>query len=269
MDKLPGDVQIYQVGLKLNPKLATSHANPLLVNLPKPLTGPTPTKLKIPILIYHYIEYVKDPKDKIRLSLNIQPWLLEQQIKTLKQNGFTFLTPSDIPDILTGKTKLPARPIILSFDDGYRDFYTDAFPILKKYQARAINYVVPGFLDLPNNLTHQQLAELNTSSLIEIGAHTVSHAYLKGLNKKRVEFEVRQSKIALEHELKKEIVSFAYPYGAFDLQAVQVVKEAGFKTAVTTLPGVEIHPDNLLLITRIRAGNLTGEGLIHFLEHEK
>ncbi|MCL4366368.1 polysaccharide deacetylase family protein, partial [Patescibacteria group bacterium] len=150
--------------------------------------------LYVPILMYHYVEYVKDQGDTIRKSLNIMPYTFDLEIKTLKDAGFHFITTADLAEALDDKKTLPPKSIILTFDDGYRDFYTDVFPILKKYQAKAVSYVVPNFLDKPNNLTTRQLKEIAKSGLVEIGAHTMDHTYLAGLPLHRVEYEVDQSK---------------------------------------------------------------------------
>lgn len=228
-----------------------------------------PLKVKIPILLYHYVEYVRDKGDTIRQSLNIEPYILDEQVKTLKDDGYVFLTPSDIPDILGGKTTIPKKAVILTFDDGYRDFYTDVFPILKKYNARGVAYIVTNFIGRPNNLTMPQLEEIAQSNLIEIGAHTLNHAYLKGLPKERVESEIKGSRKELEEKLHISVVSFAYPYGAFDLQTIQAVKDAGFTTAVSTIPGDEINQEDKFFIYRIRPGKRTGKDLLSFLEQAK
>lgn len=256
----PPKVETEQTEVK---KLPKNIAKNLKKDLPKTKT------YKIPILLYHYVEYVKDPKDTIRISLNILPITFDDEVKTLKEAGYTFLTAKDVANIIDGKTSLPKKPIVLTFDDGYRDFYTDVFPILKKYQIKAVAYVVPGFLDKPNNLTHNQLKEIAHSNLVEIGAHTVFHTYLKGLNEKRLKFEVTQSKQMLEQELQIKVVSFAYPYGAFDDKAVEVVKDAGFKTAVSTVPGIDASLENRFFLFRLRPSGRTGEALIKFLEQSK
>ncbi len=227
----------------------------------------TPNSFRIPILMYHYVEYVKDPGDTIRISLNILPSVFDLQVKTLKDAGYTFMTQSEIPDLFSGKAILPAKPVILTFDDGYRGFYTDVFPILKKYQVKAVAYIVPGFLDRPNNLTYAQLHEIASSGLVEIAAHTIDHSYLKGLDAKRVRFEVMQSKVVLEQELGIPIVSFAYPYGAFDPTTVQIVKEAGFSSATAILPGDLITKDNLFFLSRTRPGARTGQDLLDLLSN--
>lgn len=171
----------------------------------------------IPVLMYHYVEHVKDRGDKVRISLNTLPETLDLQIKTMKSAGYAFLTASDLADILDGIKTPPPKSVVLTFDDGYRDFYTDAFPILKKYQVKATEYVISGFLNLPNNLTKEQLKEVAQSGLVEIGAHTVHHLALGGANAKKAQGEIESSKIQLEQEINQPVVSFAYPYGSFDL----------------------------------------------------
>lgn len=223
----------------------------------------------IPILMYHYVEFVKDEGDAIRKSLNIIPPIFDNQVKTLQEAGYTFLTMADLANIIAEKIKPPKKGVVLTFDDGYRDFYTDVFPILKKYQAKATSYVVNNFLGLPNNLTKEQLQELIDSKLVEIGAHTLNHTYLKGLQLERVRNEVEESKKELEKLLNQKVISFAYPYGVFDEQALAVVKEAGFETAVTTTLGKYSSEYNRLFLNRIRPGIKTGEELLFALENQK
>ncbi len=222
----------------------------------------------VPILMYHYIEYVQDKNDKMRISLDITPFTLEQQVKTLKDAGYTFMSNAELADVLDGKMPLPNKPILLTFDDGYRDFYTDAYPILKKYNARATEYIITGYLDRPNHLLTTQLQELAKDGLVEIGAHTVDHAWLKGGTLANVSNEVFQSKVVLQQLINKPVVSFAYPYGAFDEQAIKVVKEAGFRTAVSTMPGIDQLQDNRYFLYRLRPGARTGEGLLTWLQQK-
>lgn len=228
-----------------------------------------PTKqFYVPILLYHYVEYVKDPGDTIRKSLNIVPIVFDEEVKTLKDAGFVFITPKDIADIYDDRMELPNKPVILTFDDGYRDFYIDVFPILKKYNVKAIAYIVPNFLDKPNNLTSWQLKEIAQSGLVEIGAHTMDHTYLAGLPLKKVKSEIEESKKYLEEKLGIQIVSFAYPYGAFDNQSIQVVKDAGFKTAVTTISGTLITDTNRYFLYRIRPGGRVGKNLLSLINEK-
>lgn len=222
--------------------------------------------LKVPILMYHYVEYVKDTKDTIRQSLNIIPATFEAQLMTLKNDGYTFITTSELSEAVNNQRILPPKPIVITFDDGYRDFYTDVFPILQKNKVKAVAYIIPGLLEDPNYLTKSQLKEISKSKFIEIGAHTVSHPYLKGMRKHEAEVEISESKKMLEQMLGIKVVSFAYPYGAFDEQAIKLVEKAGFTNAVSTIEGFEANQGNKYFMYRVRPGTRTGEELLGYLK---
>lgn len=223
------------------------------------------SEFKIPILLYHYIEYVQDKNDTIRQSLNITPYIFEKQIETLSQAGYSFLTVSDIAEIIDGKKKMPSKAAALSFDDGYRDFYTDVFPILKKHKIKATVYVVPYFIDKSNFMFASQIREVIDSKLIELGAHTMHHLYLKGISSSKAWEEINESRIELENKFNVNVVSFAYPYGAFDQQTISFVKNAGFKTAVSTIPGIIGSKRNRYYLYRLRPGYRTGEELLKYI----
>ncbi|MBI4089642.1 MAG: polysaccharide deacetylase family protein [Candidatus Levybacteria bacterium] len=226
----------------------------------------TPLKsLAVPILIYHYIEYVKDEKDTIRKSLNTNPYLFTNQVETLRNAGYTFITASDLIDILEGKIRPPKKPVLLTFDDGYQDFYTDAFPILRRYNVKAVVYVVSGFLDMSNYLSTLQLKEIAKSGLVEIGAHTVHHLALKGLNSELAKSEIEESKKTLERLIDTPVVSFAYPDGSFDKTIEKLIQEAGYRSATTTLHGLEVNMDNRFALYRLHPGDKTGNLLLNFL----
>ncbi len=225
--------------------------------------------VRVPILMYHYIEYLRDKNDKKRISLNTTPYTLEEEIKTLIGAGYNFITNTELADLIDGKTNLPPNPILLTFDDGYRDFYTDAYPILKKYRVKATQYVIAGFLDRNNHLLTPQLKEIAKDGLVEIGAHTVHHVWLKGRSLKDVSNEVFQSREILEHIINMPVVSFAYPFGAFDEQTIQIVKDAGFRTATSTVPGIEQNQINRFFLYRLRPGGRTGQALLNWLGQSK
>jgi len=227
----------------------------------------TPTTLHVPILMYHYVEYVQDPNDKPRIALNTTPWTLEQEVKTLADSGYTFMTNAELTQALDGKTKLPQKPIVLTFDDGYRDFYQYAYPILKKYNAKATEYVIAGYpyFNTPNHMTPEMVTQIAQDGLVEIGAHTVHHVWLKGQTLATDTFEISQSKKMLEDLIHRQVVSFAYPFGAFDVQAIQSVKIAGFTTAVSTIPGIDQPQVNRFFLYRLRPGGRVGEDLLSWL----
>jgi len=225
--------------------------------------------IRVPILMYHYVEYVQDKNDTIRQSLNITPFIFEEQIKTLKNAGFTFMTARELGEVLDGKRFLPPNPIVLTFDDGHWDFVTDILPILKKYNVKATQYVIPGFTGGSDFMSKDQVQTAIASGLVDIGAHTVHHVWLKGLSLKKAEEEIIESKKMLESTYHIQVVSFAYPFGAFDVQAEKVVKENGFTTSVSTVPGIEQSETNRFFLYRLRPGRRTGEELLNWLKQDK
>lgn len=227
---------------------------------PKPMI-PT-ANVHVPILVYHYVEYVRDVRDTIRKSLDILPPTLELQIQTLQKTGYEFITASDLGQYLDGIKQLPAKPVILTFDDGYGDFYTDVFPILKKYHVMATEYIISGVIGKLNYMTHDQIREIAESGLVEIGAHTVHHPNLKSVTLERAKKEIEQSKSDLENEFGIRVVSFAYPYGGFNSDVADFVKKAGFTNAVTTKGGLIANQENRYTLFRIHPGAAIGEGLL-------
>lgn len=225
------------------------------------------TNVPLPILIYHYVEYVKDPGDTIRQSLNIQPQIFEAQTKTLKEAGYTFITPNQIDDLRQGRLAVE-KPIILSFDDGYEDFYTDVLPILLKYNVRAVAYIVSGFVDHKNYLTTSQLTEIVNSGLVEIGAHSIHHLALAKIDPVFAKDEVILSKDMLEKNLGIKISSFAYPYGSFDTNVANYVRFAGFGNAATSVEGSNLNLDSPFALKRIHPGARVGRDLTSYIDRD-
>ena len=220
---------------------------------------------RVPILLYHYVEYIQDKKDTIRQTLNITPNVFEEQVKTLVNAGYTFITAKDLGEVLDGKSNLPKNPILLTFDDGHWDLDTDVLPILKKYNIKATAYIIPGFIGGSDFLSPAQLRDVIASNLVEIGAHTVHHISLKGKFLPIVSYEVSQSKYMLEKDYHLSVVSFAYPGGQFDEQAIKVVKNSKFSTALSTIPGVAQSSANRFFLYRLRPGYRIGESLLSYI----
>lgn len=235
----------------------------------KKLINASPSaSFRVPILLYHYVEYIKDKKDTTRELLDIHPKIFDEQLKTLSDAGYTFMTVSDVADVLNDKIPLPPKPVVLTFDDGHWDLYTDILPILQKYHAKATAYIVSGFIDKSDFLSSIQLKKVIDSGLVEIGAHTVHHTGLANKLIATVKYEVGASKQQLEDTYHLHIVSFAYPGGSFDQKAIDVVKDSGYETAVSTVPGIQQSQNNKYFLYRIRPGNRTGDVLLKFLEQE-
>ncbi len=246
------------------PKTEMAKIPPTIVNKFKKESQAHVT-FRVPILMYHYVEYVQDKKDTIRQALDINPNIFEEQVKTLAGAGYTFITAKDLGEALDGKKELPKNPILLTFDDGHWDLDTVVLPILKKYNAKATAYIIPGFLGGSDFLSPSQLRDVISSGLVEIGAHTVHHVSLKGKFLPIVQYEVLQSKLMLEKDYNLSVVSFAYPGGQFDEQAINVVKNDKFSTAVSTIPGEAQSVANRFFLFRLRPGYRTGDTLLKYI----
>ncbi len=223
---------------------------------------------KVPILMYHYVENVTDERDTFRKSMNIEPQIFESQIKTLHDNGYTFLTTEELSAIIDGYRKMPKKAVVVTFDDGHFDNATVVLPILKKYNARATFYIIPGFINDQYFLSDSQMKEIIDSNRVEIGAHTVHHISLTGKLFPLIIYEATQSKKMLEQKYGITVTSFAYPNGDFDETAISVVKNAGFSTAVSTIPGTGQSLENRYFLFRLRPAYRTGQDLINFFDQE-
>jgi peptidoglycan/xylan/chitin deacetylase (PgdA/CDA1 family) len=186
--------------------------------------------LNVPIVMYHYIRVNPNPRDRLGFGLSVTPADFESQVSWLAINGYHAIDLVDLERYLAGVQGLPSRPVVLTFDDGYRDFYTTAYPILKAHSFTAVTYVVSGFIGAPGYMTAAQLVQLDAVG-IEIGAHTVTHPDLTLLGAASSQHEVRDSKAMLEGLLKHPVVDFCYPSGNLNAAVVQEVQAAGFQSA--------------------------------------
>ena len=221
---------------------------------------------KVPILLYHYVEYIQDKKDTMRAQLNVTPAVFDSQVKTLKDAGYTLMTAKELGEVLDGKMQMPEKPILLTFDDGHWDFATEVLPILKKYNVKATAYIITGFIGGSDFMSASQLQDVVDSKLVDVGAHTVHHISLKGRPYAVAQKEIDDSKTWLEDNYHISIVSFAYPNGSFDLQAAELVKDDGFSTAVSTVPGMDQNQANRFFLYRLRPGYRTGTALLTYLQ---
>jgi len=182
----------------------------------------------LPILMYHYIRDPDLQSDGVGKNLSVSPSALEKHLKIIQSKGFKTATLADFAN-----HKVFEPSVILTFDDGYGDFYTNAWPILTKYGARATVFVITDKIDRPGYLTSNQIQQLSSEN-IEIGSHSVSHPNLTNASDANINKQLEDSKVELEGITAKEVVSFCYPSGKYDEKVMQAVKKAGYSTAVTT-----------------------------------
>jgi peptidoglycan/xylan/chitin deacetylase (PgdA/CDA1 family) len=246
----------------------TTPPPPTATSTPAPAGTPTPLpdRVKVPILMYHYIRVNPESYDLAGYNLSVTPINFEAQVQWLTQNGYQTVSFPQLVAYFTDRRPLPVKPIILSFDDAYRDFYQDAYPILKKYGQTGTVFVITGFSDRPEYLTSDQIAELALAG-IEFGGHTARHPDIRGIDQGTAIMEINASKRALEMLVGRPVVSFAYPAGGFNDWAVNLIKAAGYRAAVTTQEGMWHREPDLLTLSRVRiSGSTTLDNMIKKLE---
>lgn len=219
---------------------------------------------KIAVLMYHYVEINKNKDDFKRDSLNTLPFIFEQQMITLKNAGYKFIFPSEIPQALSDTS--PQKYVVITFDDGYRTFYSYTYPIIKKHQIKSVNYIIYNHIGRQNNMDASMIETLVKDGLVEIGSHTLNHPDLTSINSAQLKLEIIESKNLLEKRFNTKVTSFCYPYGFYNEKLFPLAKEAGYLTAVTTKEGSTIYEDSLYDIKRIRPGILTGQTLLNYLD---
>jgi peptidoglycan/xylan/chitin deacetylase (PgdA/CDA1 family) len=193
-------------------------------------------QLRVPILMYHYVGNNPNPADRQRDTLSISPDKFEAQVKYLRDNGYTSISLDTLYAALKKQTSLPAKPVILTFDDGYIDFYVNAYPILKAYNISATVFVITGFVGQPAYLTWPQIKEMSDSQSISIEAHTVHHSHLPSISDDAAVYELAESKKMLEQMLGIPVNFIAYPFGSTDERIMNIAKNVGFVGGVGTWP---------------------------------
>lgn len=173
------------------------------------------------LLMYHSIE------NEAATGMNTPPAKFDAQLASLKKQGYVFYTVSEL------LTSTQAKAIAITFDDGFANNYHQAFPILKKYQAKATIYLAPNITTI-DKLTPEQIREMQASGLIEFGAHSMTHLNLLQAPTGIAQAEIVSSKQQVEALTGVACHSFAYPFGRFGVETIELVKAAGFSSAVTT-----------------------------------
>ena len=218
--------------------------------------------VQIPILMYHAV-HVMDPSEASNANLIVDPDLFEAQIKALSKAGYYFLTPEEAYKAFT-ENALPAKKVVwLTFDDGNEDFYTIAYPILKKYKAKATNNVITGFVKKGNvgNLTVKQMKEMMAHGM-SFQSHTVNHPDLSATDKATQKVELTDSIDFLENKLNTKVNTIAYPSGRYNQTTLDLAKKT-YKLGLTTNEGLASAKDGLLTLNRVRIlPTTTAKGLL-------
>lgn len=230
---------------------------------PKPsptITYPKVTTYQVPILMYHYIRNAEG-ESEMGKNLSVSPENFEAHVKFLKDNGYETLRVADLADperkALSKIVYEEKKPIILTFDDGYADAYTNAFGILKKYNSTATFYIIRDYVGKAEYMSQDQINELEKAGM-EIGSHTLTHPDLTKISVDDARAQITKSK--------ENALTFCYPAGRYNQTTVQLIQEAGYLAAVTTKFGIAGESSNPFELPRVRVENTSAEVLVNKIE---
>jgi len=219
--------------------------------------------LELPILMYHYIRTPPSARsDLVGYNLSVAPAVFAAQMDWLSDNGYHTVTFNDVRLYWQRVQPLPSKPVIITLDDGYRDLYSAAFPILAAHNFTAVAYIVTGFIGLKGYVTVDQIKQMDQYGF-EIGAHTVNHADLARASQPWLTYQLVQSKRWLEMLLGHSVLDMAYPSGKYNFQTVLAVERAGYYSATTEQYGILHTQEDRYVWTRVRVGG--GEPMSMFI----
>ncbi len=183
--------------------------------------------LNIPIFVYHNI--VKEQSEVQFDYMQTTSETFEKQVSELINVGYHFITYEDLLNYKEGNKKLYKRSCILTFDDGYKGVYENAYPIAKKYEIPFTIFIITKNMNAPECITWEQAREMKDSGLVTIASHSVDHPEFTNLSTQEAITNVNKSYEAIEEKLGKEDLKiFTYPYGLHTEEQLQELKKEGY-----------------------------------------
>jgi peptidoglycan/xylan/chitin deacetylase (PgdA/CDA1 family) len=225
----------------------------------------------VPIIMYHSVNPVENPAIR---SLIVKPESFRRQMRFLKDHRYNVVTLSQLAKLIVSGRKLPPRTIAITFDDGYRDNYTYAFPVLKEYKIPATIFIIIDEVGRlvkdksgDDRLSWKEIKEMQDSGLISFGSHAMGPEPLTKISSdEELKRQVFFSKKTLEEELGVAVYAFSYPEGRFDAKIRQLVIDAGHKTAVATKLGKDYPKNDIFALRRLRISSSSDNLFVFWFE---
>lgn len=203
-------------------------------------------EVRVPILMYHSISD-DDPNNSLLVPLD----MFEEQIKWLEDNGFTSILLDDLMEAMcTGN--IPKRPVVITFDDGYVDNYTDAYQILKRHRMKATFFIITNNVDKDSSYMSSDMLKEMKSTGMAIENHTSNHLELDKLSKEDQISSIKDGQDFLKNVIGSDGKFLCYPVGRYDRNTIETVEELGVQAAVTTEAGISSISDGLYELKRVR-----------------
>lgn len=242
---------------------------------PTPTTVPVPTpdgvsrESVVPVLMYHHVGDPGPGADAIRRDLSVSTANFESQLRYLVEHGYESISLEALVMHLQVGLPLPSKPVVLTFDDGFKDQYSNAYPLLRKYGFVGTFFVITCFADekRPEYMSWSEIELLHAAGM-EIGSHSYTHPCLRDKSFEYIVWQVLGSKEAIEARIQKPVRFFSYPSGQYDQLVMEVLSSAGYWAAVTVEPGSLQSSERFFELKRVRVrGSYDLADFDHWLNH--
>jgi peptidoglycan/xylan/chitin deacetylase (PgdA/CDA1 family) len=224
--------------------------------------GPPPAQTKlvqsqdpVPVLMYHVI--VAPPSSAQLPELYVDPKTFDKQMEWLRSQGYQGVSLNQVYDAWFKGAELPEKPVVVSFDDGYRSQYVYARPELRKLGWPGVLSVIAGRIDQPDAELNQAMIQRLINDGWELDSHTINHVDVSQASGSQLQDEVAGSRKMLQQRFHQPVNFFCYPSGRYDDQAIQAVRAAGYLGATTTDEGLASRSERYTL-KRIRVDGSDG-----------
>ncbi|OIO39305.1 MAG: hypothetical protein AUJ75_01495 [Candidatus Omnitrophica bacterium CG1_02_49_10] len=214
----------------------------------------------VPVAMYHKID-----GDSMKSVLSLSPESFERQMAFLRKHKYNIIPLAELARIIKEKKRAPSKTIAITFDDGYENNYTNAFPVLKRYDIPATIFVVIKDVGTDGFMTWGQIEEMRDAG-IDIGSHTLTHPHLPSIDENRLISEVVGSKAIIESRLGGTVKSFSYPSGGFNAMVRKEVVDAGYEVAVATNPGKKYPKHDPYALKRLRISRTSDNLFVFWIE---
>lgn len=209
------------------------------------------TAYRVPILVYHHVRKQEGwAKSTWSWKMTVSPQTFERHMQHLADKGYETITMSEMTAAIRGERAMPAKPVVLTFDDNNASQYDVAVPIMEKHGQRAVFYLVTKYLDTPHLLNRDKALELQAKGH-EIESHTLLHRALTGLNDDELRSDLAESKRILEELTGTPITHLCYPGTAHNQRVRDAAKAAGYETASIMDPVTFTEAHDWMKIPRI------------------
>lgn len=218
--------------------------------------------------MYHYVSTPPTNADIYRRDLSVSPELFVAQLERMRAEGYATISLYDLVAHLQQGRPLPDKPVILTFDDGYRDNYENAFPLLRERQMHATFFIVIDFInrERPEYLTWDMVREMYAGGM-SIEVHGIDHTTLRSRNQADLEFQALRSYETIQDRIGFRPRFLSYPAGEYDSATIEIFRSANYWAGVTTVQGATQSSEKLFELQRIRIrSTTTPDDLVRLLQ---